>query len=288
MGAGTRLLAAFLGSRSLNPKRKFLSFRVGTRGALLMAKFTIGKYILAQLLGFTLLAVPAVAQNVIAIFPNPTFYTCKVPPAPPPNAPASVGGLLASMSARCGQPEHSGRMQMIRFVAPPGAAIPPGSTAIQNISLAGTEGRTEATSVACADKVYPVALRFTEYFRVPVNDFHLYATCCEEKWNHTVKASVAFLPVPAGAQPIPPGEQANFAATTAAQAAAINTQVSQGSTLLWGYKSEYDGCDPNAPATSCGSTHCMQNWSRSRNPNPPAGSSGLGALVSTNYAESGQ
>lgn len=227
------------------------------------------------------------AQNIVPTFSNPMFWTCEIPPALPANSPRSAIGAIPGVQASCGEQRISGWHMMVNMATAAGN-VPAGTSVIQTITASGIHGRTTATSTTCGDDLSPFAIAFVEYFSTPVNDLHQTPFCCEETFLDNTRAQVAFLPLPAaGVRPIPAGENASTPYTTAAQHRAIRNQVRQNATLYWGYTQEYDGCDPNAPATSCGGVHCLERYSQSRT-HQPSGGFRTGPRLRSSHKDDGQ
>ena len=212
-----------------------------------MKQNSVRRFVLLALTTVALLILgPSIAahrrfQNVVPTFSNPTFWTCRVPHALPAIAQASTAVRnIGRTQVACGENEISGVYMLVQMALANGG-VPAGTVVIQTVSVAGILGATTATSTTCGDDLKPFVFKMVEHFSTPANDLHMMPFCCENTLLSYTKAQVAFLPLPAGAKPIPAGNLANAAYTTAAQKTAIRNRVRQNSTLYWGYTYEYDG-----------------------------------------------
>jgi hypothetical protein len=212
--------------------------------------------------GLLLLASPAPAQQLLMNFFPPQYTSCDTAaPLFPLYAPNSALDTWNRVAAACRSrgDTTSALAEMVVMTSMTGA-VPAGHAVVQVYQGAGV---LSTTTNDCGDTPTPLRSAGIEYFTVgsPAIDAQIKVMCCETTLVYDFKAVAAVLPLPAGAQPIPPGEMAAEAYTTVAQRDALNRRV-QGSArkVTWGYRYEYDGCRPQNPRTSCGNVHCLSTW----------------------------
>ena len=220
------------------------------------------------------------AQQVVATVERATRFVCAVPPQPPANWPSAVSSMIQRTQTGCGRQEISGFYFKVTFRDESGNA-PAGTVLMQRLQRTTTAKITTAQSTSCGDRtIGPNGSWDVEYFPAyPVSDYHAIMACCEQEGSVTATMQLAFLPRPAGAQPVQQGDVAGAAFANKAQKTAAANSVHSNRTFNWAYQFEFDACDFNKAR---GGASYIEFWTQ---PQLPVGNPNNFSLAPVQYRE---
>lgn len=233
------------------------------------------------LASFLIVASPNLqSQQIVADIERATRFVCAVPPQPPANWPGGVSNMIQQFQTNCGRQEISGFYFKVTFREESGNP-PPGTVLVQRLQRTTTARVTTPQSTDCGDHVIgPISSWDVEYFPAyPVEDYHAIMGCCEQEGDILATMQLAFLPQPAGSQPVQPDEVAGAAFSSAAQKNTAGNAAWQNRTINWGYQFEFDACDFNKAR---GTASYIEFWTQ---PQLPAGNPNNFSLAPVQYRE---